>query len=72
MAYVGRKIRIGKWLKRHVTRAYRNTWRMILGTELDRGMEDTRIQMTVVPESEQWNQYGWECFAVQSDLKSFY
>ena len=47
-------------------------WRMILGTELDRGMEDTRIQMTVVPESEQWNQYGWECFAVESDLKSFY
>ena len=45
---------------------------MILGTELDRGMEDTRIQMTTVPESEQWNQYGWECFDVQSDLKSFY
>ena len=32
--------------------------------------QDTRIQMTVVPDSEQWIQYGWAAFAVKNDLKS--
>ena len=28
--------------------------------------QDTRIQMTVVPDSEQWIQYGWAAFAVKT------
>ena len=34
--------------------------------------QDTRIQMTVVLESEQWiqYQYSWAAFAVKNDLKS--
>ena len=32
--------------------------------------QDTRIQMTVVPDSEQWIQYSWAAFAVKNDLKS--
>ena len=28
--------------------------------------QDTRIQMTVVPDSEQWIQYGWAAFAIKT------